>query len=134
MDIEQIPTFIVDRIMVARRWEQNWGFSKFNFPYMYITVIRLNCNDDLYNETWYQQKKVETTRNLSWCPILSLKKSQLLITLQLEANFSFSDFNLSKKLFYATSSYQIYEYSCNFSNTTSYYQTINLIQILEWFA
>ena len=99
MDIERIPTFIVDRIMVVRRWEQNWGFSKFYFPYMYITVIRLNFNDDLYNETWYQQKQVETTRNFSWCQILSLKKSQLLITLQLEANFSFSDFNWAKNYF-----------------------------------
>ena len=85
--------------MVTCRREQNWGFSKFYFPYMYINVIRLNCNDDLSNETWYQQMKVETIRNFSWCQTLSLKKAQLLITLQFEANFIYSDFNLSKKYF-----------------------------------
>ena len=57
--------------------------------------------------------KVETIRNFRDAKLLRLKKAQLLITLQFEANFSFSDFNLSKKLLYATSSYQVHEHSCN---------------------
>ena len=99
MDAKWIPTFIVNRKVVPRRRKQNWPSSKFHFPYKYITVIRLNFNGDFYNETWYQQMMVKTTRIFYDAQLFRWKKAQLLITLQFDANFTFSDFNLGKNYF-----------------------------------